>query len=37
MPPRLLQVAKIFHEGMHAEVRVGHSATESFKVQNVLR
>lgn len=34
VPPRLL---KSFHEGMHAEVRVGSLTTESFEVGNGLR
>ena len=37
MPLRLLQIVKSFHEGMHAEVRVGSSTTESFEVRNGLR
>lgn len=37
VPPRLLQIVKSFHEGMHAEVRVGSSTTESFEVRNGLR
>ena len=36
-PPKLLSVARSFHEGMRAEVRVGTAFTESFEVRNGLR
>ena len=37
VPPKLLRIVRSFHEGMHAEVRVDSSTTESFEVRNGLR
>ena len=37
VPPTMLSIIRSFHEGMHAEVRVGSTATDSFEVQNGLR
>ena len=37
IPPRMLKIVKSFHEGMHAEVRVGSQITENFEVRNGLR
>ena len=37
VPPRMLAVVKSFHEGMHAEVRIGSDTTEKFEVRNGLR
>ena len=38
VPPRILSIVRSFHEGMHAEVKVGPAATtESFEVRNGLR
>ena len=37
MQTKMLNVAKSFHEGMHAEVRVGLTVTERFEVQNGLQ
>ena len=37
VPPRMLQVVKSLHQGMHAEVRVGGSLSASFEVRNGLR
>ena len=37
MPEKMLNVVKSFHEGMHAEVRVGSTVTDSFEVWNGLR
>ena len=38
VPPRMLSIVRLFHEGMHAEVKVGPTATtESFEVRNGLR
>ena len=33
----MLEIIKSFHEGMCAEVRVGHDATDCFEVKNGLR
>ena len=37
VPPRMLSIVRSFHEGMHAEVKVGSTITESFEVRNGLR
>ena len=37
VPPRMLAVVKSFHEGMHAEARIGSDTTEKFEVRNGLR
>ena len=37
VPEKMLNVVKSFHEGMHAEVRVGLTVTDRFEVQNGLR
>ena len=37
MPEKMLNVMKSFHEGMHAEVRVGSTVTDRFEVRNGLR
>ena len=37
VPVKILNVVKSFHEGMHAEVRVGSTVTERFEVRNGLR
>ena len=37
VPEKMLNVMKSFHEGMHAEVRVGSTVTDRFEVQNGLR
>ena len=37
VPPQMLEVIKSFHEGMYAEVRVGHDTTDCFEVQNGLK
>ena len=37
VPPRMLSVVKSFHEGMHAEVRLGSTTTDRFEVRNGLR
>ena len=37
MPPKLLSLVKSFHEGMHAEVRVGTTTTERFEVRDGRR
>ena len=36
MPEKVLNVVKSFHEGMHAEVRVGLTVTDRFEVRNGL-
>ena len=33
---KMLNVVKSFHEGMHAEVRVGSTVTDRFEVRNGL-
>ena len=33
----MLSIVRSFHEGMHAEVKVGSTTTESFEVRNGLR
>ena len=37
VPEKMLNVVKSFHEGMHAEVRVGSTVTDRFEVRNGLR
>ena len=37
VPEKMLNVVKSFHEGMHAEVRVGLTVTDRFEVRNGLR
>lgn len=37
VPSIMLSVVKSFHEGIQAEVRVGFTTTERFKVRNGLR
>ena len=37
VPPQMLEIIKSFHEGMCAEVRVGHDTTDCFEVKNGLR
>ena len=37
VPEKMLNVVKSFHEGMHAEVRVGSTVTYTFEVRNGLR
>ena len=37
VPEKMLNVVKSFHEGMHAEVRVGSTVTDRFEVWNGLR
>ena len=37
VPEKILNVVKSFHEGMHAEVRVGSTVTDRFEVWNGLR
>ena len=34
VPEKMLNVVKSFHEGMHAEVRVGSTVTDRFEVRN---
>ena len=36
VPAKMLNVLKSFHEGMHAEVRVGLTVTDRFEVRNGL-
>ena len=36
IPPRMLEIITSFHEGMCAEVRVGHDVTDCFEVKNGL-
>ena len=36
VPEKMLNVVKSFHEGMHAEVRVGSTVTDRFEVRNGL-
>ena len=33
----MLSIIKSFHEGMHAEVRIGEAVTNSFEVRNGVR
>ena len=37
VPEKMLNVVNSFHEGMHAEVRVGSTVTDRFEVRNGLR
>ena len=37
VPPKLLTIARSFHQDMHAEVRLGGSISSSFEVNNGLR
>ena len=37
VPEKMLNIVKSFHEGMHAEVRVGSTVTDRFEVRNGLR
>ena len=37
VPEKMLNVVKSFHEGMHAEVRVDSTVTDTFEVRNGLR
>ncbi len=37
VPEKMLNVVKSFHEGMHAEIRVGSTVTDRFEVRNSLR
>ena len=37
VPPKMLGIIRSFHEGMHAEVKLGPTCTESFEVRNGLR
>ena len=37
VPDKMLNVVKSFHEGMHAEVRVGSTVIDRFEVRNSLR
>ena len=37
VPEKMLNVVKSFHEGMHAEVRVGLTVTDRFETWNGLR
>ena len=37
VPPSMLRIAKSFHDGMRAEVRVGALISSSFEVRNGLR
>lgn len=37
VPPRMLRIIKSFHEGICAEVSVGHAVINSFEVRNDLR
>ena len=37
VPPTMLSIIRSFHEGMHVEIRVGSTVTDSIKVQNGLR
>ena len=37
VPEKMLNVVKSFHEGMHAEIRVGSTVTDRFEVRNGLR
>ena len=36
IPPRMLKIITSFHEGICAEVRVDHDATDCFEVKNDL-
>ena len=36
VPPKMLNVVKSFHDGTHAEVRVGSATTKKFEVKNGL-
>ena len=36
-PPTMLIIIRSFHEGMHAEVRIGEAVTNSFEVRNGVR
>ena len=36
VPEKMLNVVKSFHEGMHAEVRVGSTETDRFEIRNGL-
>lgn len=36
-PPTMLSIIRSFHEGMHAEVRIGEAVTNSFEVHNGVR
>ena len=36
VPENMLNVVKFFHEGMHAEVKVGLTVTDRFEVRNGL-
>ena len=37
MPPAMLSIIRPFHEGMHAEVRVGRTTTDTIEGHNDLR